>query len=58
VPQQLLGRPDLFKTIHQHTDVRLALGWAGVFIAAGTALYGWKTEFEKSKPVVWTGMIL
>ncbi|KIJ36334.1 hypothetical protein M422DRAFT_76255 [Sphaerobolus stellatus SS14] len=56
--KRFLGRPDQFKTIHQHTDVRLALGWAGVFVAAGTALYGYKTEFEESKPVVWAGLIL
>ncbi|KAF8592007.1 hypothetical protein K439DRAFT_1656443 [Ramaria rubella] len=56
--KRVLGRPDQFKTIHQHTDVRLALGWAGVFVAAGTAGYGYKTEFEKSKPIVWAGMII
>ncbi|KAF8498855.1 microsomal signal peptidase 25 kDa subunit-domain-containing protein [Gautieria morchelliformis] len=56
--KRFLGRPDQFKTIHQHTDVRLALGWAGVFVATGTALYGWKVEFERSKPIVWAGMIL
>jgi len=38
--------------------VRLGLGWAGVFVAAGTALYGYKIDFEKSKPVVWVGLIL
>ncbi|KAF8518426.1 microsomal signal peptidase 25 kDa subunit-domain-containing protein [Hysterangium stoloniferum] len=56
--KRILGRPDQFKTIHQHTDVRLALGWAGVFVASGTALYGYKTEFEKSKPIVWFGVVL
>jgi len=29
-----------------------------VFVAAGTALYGYKVEFEKSKPVVWVGLLL
>ena len=38
--------------------MRLALGWASVFVAFGTGLYGWKIDFEKSKPVVWTGVIL
>ncbi len=55
---QYLSRPDLFKQIHQHTDVRLAFGWSSVFVAAGTALYGYKVEFETSKPVVWAGLIL
>ncbi|KII87709.1 hypothetical protein PLICRDRAFT_141656 [Plicaturopsis crispa FD-325 SS-3] len=53
-----LSRPELFNQIHAHTDVRLALGWAGVFTAAATGLYGWKVEFEQSKPVVWAGLIL
>ncbi|KAG1722387.1 hypothetical protein EDB19DRAFT_1645795 [Suillus lakei] len=53
-----LSRPVLFRQIHLHTDVRLALGWAGVFTAAATGLYGWKTDFEKSKPGVWVGFIL
>jgi len=56
--KRYLARPDLFKQIHVHTDVRLALGWLSVFVAAGTAFYGYKIEFEKSKPVVWVGLIL
>jgi len=56
--KRYLSRPDLFNQIHLHTDVRLALGWASVFVAAGTGFYGYKVEFEKSKPVVWLGMIL
>ncbi|KAG2036061.1 microsomal signal peptidase 25 kDa subunit-domain-containing protein [Suillus americanus] len=56
--KRYLSRPDLFKQIHLHTDVRLILGWAGVFTAAATGLYGWKTDFEKSKPGVWVGFIL
>jgi len=56
--KRYLARPDLFKQIHLHTDVRLALGWLSVFVAAGTALYGYKIEFEKSKPVVWAGLLL
>ncbi|KAF8221000.1 hypothetical protein L208DRAFT_1415809 [Tricholoma matsutake] len=56
--KRYLSRPDLFKQIHLHTDVRLGLGWLSVFVAAGTALYGYKIEFEKSKPVVWAGLIV
>jgi len=56
--RRYLSRPELFKQIHQHTDVRLALGWLSVFIAIGTALYGYKVEFEKSKPVVTIGLVL
>jgi len=53
---QYLSRPELFKQIYLHTDVRLGLGWLSVFVAAGTALYGYKVDFEKSKPVVTIGL--
>jgi len=56
--KKLLSQPDLFIENHSHTDVKLALGWASVLIAGATALYGWKVEFEQSKPLVWTGVIL
>ncbi|KAG5640587.1 hypothetical protein DXG03_008002 [Asterophora parasitica] len=56
--KRYLARPELFKQIHLHTDVRLGLGWLSVFVAAGTALYGYKVDFEKSKPVVWAGLLL
>jgi len=56
--KRFLSRPDLFKQSYLHTDVRLGLGWLSVFVAAGTALYGYKVEFEQSKPVVWVGVIL
>ncbi|KAJ7134258.1 microsomal signal peptidase 25 kDa subunit-domain-containing protein [Mycena epipterygia] len=56
--KRYLSRPELFKQIHHHTDVRLALGWLSVFVAGGTGLYGYKIEFEQSKPVVWAGLIL
>lgn len=56
--KRFLSRPELFKQIYTHTDVRLALGWASVLVAGGTGLYGWKIEFEKSKPVVWAGLLL
>ena len=56
--EQYLSRPDLFKQIHIHTDVRLALGWTGVLIAGVTALYSYRLEYEKSKPVIWIGLIV
>ncbi|KAJ8081823.1 hypothetical protein AAF712_004736 [Marasmius tenuissimus] len=56
--KRYLSRPELFNQIYLHTDVRLGLGWASVFIAGGTALYGYKVDFEQSKPVVWAGLIL
>jgi len=56
--KRYLSHPDLFKQIYLHTDIRLALGWLSVFVAAGTAFYGYKFEFEDSKPVVWVGLIL
>uniref|UniRef100_A0A4Y9XQP7 Signal peptidase complex subunit 2 n=1 Tax=Dentipellis fragilis TaxID=205917 RepID=A0A4Y9XQP7_9AGAM len=56
--KRFLSRPDLFKQSHTHTDVRLALGWASVFVAAGTAFYGWRIDFEESKPVMWVGLIV
>lgn len=55
---QFLSRPDLFKQIHTHTDVRLALGWLSVLVAGGTGLYGWRVPFEESKPGVWAGVIM
>lgn len=55
---QFLSRPDLFKQIHLHTDVRLALGWSGVFVAGATAFYSWRLEFEQSKPIMWIGLIV
>jgi len=56
--KRYLSRSGLFKQIHLHTDVRLGLGWLSVFVAAGTAFYGYKIEFEQAKPVVWVGLIL
>lgn len=56
--KRFLSRPDLFKQQYLHTDVRLALGWSGVGVALFTGLYGWRVEFEKSKPVVWAGLIV
>ncbi|PBK79912.1 hypothetical protein ARMGADRAFT_1021229 [Armillaria gallica] len=56
--KRYLSRPELFKQIFLHTDVRLALGWSSVLVAAGTALYGYKVEFEIAKPVVWVGLSL
>jgi len=56
--KRFLSHPELFRPNFIHTDVRLALGWSSVFVAFGTGLYGWKIDFEKSKPVVWAGVIL
>ncbi|KAF8962601.1 microsomal signal peptidase 25 kDa subunit-domain-containing protein [Flammula alnicola] len=56
--KRYLSRPELFKQIHLHTDVRLGLGWLSVFVAAGTALYGYKVDFEQSKPVVSIGLVV
>lgn len=56
--KRFLSRPELFKQIYLHTDVRLALGWLSVFVAAGTAFYGYKVEFEQSKPVVTIGLVV
>ncbi|KAJ8461851.1 hypothetical protein ONZ45_g18148 [Pleurotus djamor] len=56
--KRYLSRPTLFNQIHLHTDVRLALGWSCTFVAAGTAFYGYKVDFEKSKPVLWAGLIV
>jgi signal peptidase complex subunit 2 len=55
--KRYLSRPELFNQNYMHTDIRLGLGWASVFVALGTALYGYKIEFEQSKPVVWAGLI-
>lgn len=56
--KRFLSRPDLFKQIYTHTDVRLGLGYASVIVAACTGLYGYKIDFETSKPFVWAGLIL
>ncbi|QRV76570.1 hypothetical protein RhiJN_04585 [Ceratobasidium sp. AG-Ba] len=56
--RRYLSRPEHFKIQHTHTDIRLALGYASVIIAAVTGLYSWKREFEETKPVVWIGVIL
>ncbi|KAF8814993.1 hypothetical protein BYT27DRAFT_7201944 [Phlegmacium glaucopus] len=56
--KRYLSRPELFKQIHLHTDVRLGLGWLSVFVAAGTALYGYKVDFEQSKSLVSIGIVV
>ncbi|KAG8783235.1 hypothetical protein FRC12_019948 [Ceratobasidium sp. 428] len=56
--RRYLSRPEHFKIQHTHTDIRLALGYVGVIVAAATGLYSWKREFEETKPVVWLGVIL
>ncbi|KAG8778688.1 hypothetical protein FRC15_010616 [Serendipita sp. 397] len=57
--RRYIARPDTsFRTVNRHTDVKLALGWAGVLVAGLTAAYGYKVEFEKSKPAMWVGVVL
>lgn len=57
--RRYIARPDTsFRTVNRHTDVKLMLGWSSVIVAALTAGYGYKIEFEKSKPAVWAGVIL
>ncbi|KAG8807107.1 hypothetical protein FRC17_004652 [Serendipita sp. 399] len=57
--RRYIARPDTsFRTVNQHTDIKLALGWSGVLVAGLTAAYGYKVEFEKSKPAIWVGVIL
>jgi len=51
-------RPEQFRTRHTHTDVRLALGWGSVAIAAATGYYSWKREFEETRPLVLIGVVL
>ncbi|KAI8379180.1 signal peptidase complex subunit 2 [Radiomyces spectabilis] len=40
-----------YKQSHQHTDVKLLLGYASCFIAGGAVLYEYKTSFESAKQV-------
>jgi len=56
--KRFLSRPDLFKQINLHTDVRLALGWSGVIVAGATAFYSYRLEFEQAKPMIWIGLIV
>jgi len=57
--KRYIARPDTsFSTINRHTDVRLALGWASVLVAAATAGWGYKVEFERAKTGLWIGFIL
>jgi len=57
--RRYIARPDTsFSTVNRHTDVRLALGWASVLVAAATAGWGYKVEFERAKTGLWIGFIL
>jgi len=56
--KRFFSRPDQYKVRNTHIDVKLALGWSSVLVAAATGLYGWKTEFEKAKPLVFVGVIM
>lgn len=46
-----------FTEIHTHTDIKLALGWLAVLVAAGTAGYSYKLGFEETKGVATAGVI-
>lgn len=57
--KRYIARPDTsFSTVNRHTDVKLALGWTSVLVAALTAGYGYKVDFEKSKTGVSIGLLL
>lgn len=57
--RRYIARPDTsFSTVNRHTDVRLVLGWTSVLVAAATAGWGYKVEFEKAKIGLWIGFIL
>lgn len=55
---QHFGRPTAFTPSNVHDDVRLALGWSSIFIAFGTAYYGYRVPFEESKFWVSIGVAL
>ncbi len=52
----MLSRPDYYAQNHMHTDVKLALGYTAVLVAAATGLYSWKISFEESKLGVTAGV--
>ncbi|KAG9045315.1 hypothetical protein FS837_006504 [Tulasnella sp. UAMH 9824] len=56
--KRCLARPDCYSQIHMHTDVRLALGWVAVLVAAATGLYSWKISFQESRLGVFIGVTL
>ncbi|KAG8871526.1 hypothetical protein FRB97_008605 [Tulasnella sp. 331] len=56
--KRCLSRPDYYTQNHMHTDVRLALGYTAVLIAAATGFYSWKISFEESKMGVMAGVSL
>ncbi|GAA6020730.1 hypothetical protein JCM10207_002004 [Rhodosporidiobolus poonsookiae] len=47
-----------FTRSYMHDDVRLALGWTAVGVAAATGWYGYKTEFHESKTYVGAGVVV
>ncbi|GAA5853813.1 hypothetical protein JCM9279_001674 [Rhodotorula babjevae] len=47
-----------FTRSHRHDDVRLALGWASVAVAAATGYYGYRTPFHDSTFWVSAGVAL
>lgn len=38
-----------FNQSHQHTDVKLALGWTAAIIALGTTAWSYRLEFEDTR---------
>lgn len=47
-----------FQQSHKHTDIKLLLGYLGIFVAASTVGWSYKVGFEQSKNFVWGGVIL
>ncbi|BGP28011.1 signal peptidase complex subunit 2 [Rhodotorula toruloides] len=47
-----------FTRSHTHEDVRLAVGWTSVVVAAATGYYGYVTDFHESKYWVSVGVVL
>ena len=46
-----------FTEIHTHTDIKLALGWIAVLVAAGTAGYSYKYGFEQTRGIAMAGVV-
>lgn len=58
LPQYFCLPTHRFTRSHAHEDVRLALGWTSVAVAAATGYYGYVTEFHESKYWVSVGVVL
>lgn len=57
-PLQFFAKPNAFTRSHVHEDVRLALGWTSVVVAAATGYYGYVTPFNDSKYWVTVGVVV